>query len=125
MIIHDLPDSVVSKTLLFADDSIIYKNVKYTQDCDVLQDDLRKLATWEETWGMLFHSDKCYVLRISRARLSIKFYHSLKGHKLAAETQSKYLGVDISSNLSWNPHLDRIVKKGNSVRFPSKKLTCE
>ena len=51
MFISDLPDSVVSisKTRLFADDCIIYNNVKSTQNCDMLQEDLRKLATWEET----------------------------------------------------------------------------
>ena len=34
-----------------------------------------------------------------------------KNQTLEAETQFKYLGVDISSNLSWNQHIDRIVKK--------------
>ena len=35
--------------------------------------------------------------------------------RLQAETTSKYLGVDLSSNLDWKPHIDRIVKKSNSM----------
>ena len=64
---------------------------------------------------MLFHPDKCNVLRITRAQSPVLFDYSLKNQILEAKTQSKYLGVDISSNLSWNRHIDRIVKKGNSM----------
>ena len=115
MFINDLPDTVTSNTRLFADDCIIYQTVKSIQDCLQLQEDLRELATWEETWGMLFHPDNCKVIRITRVRSPVLFDYSLKNQTLEAETQSKYLGVDISSNLSWNQHIDRIVKKGNSM----------
>lgn len=64
---------------------------------------------------MSFHPDKCNVLRVTRARTSVVFNYCLKGQQLQEESQSKYLGVDISSNLSWNSHIDRIVKKGNSM----------
>ena len=49
MVINDLPDTVTSNTRLFADDCIIYHTVKSIQDCLQLQEDLRELATWEET----------------------------------------------------------------------------
>ena len=41
-------------------------------------------------------------------------YH-LKGHQLEAADTTKYLGVELSYNLSWNHHIDRTVKKGNSM----------
>ena len=115
MFINDLPDTVTSNTRLLADDCIIYRTVKSIQDCLQLQKDLRELARWEETWGMLFNPDKCNVLRITGARSPVLFDYSLKNQTLEAETQSKYLGVDFSTNLSWNQHIDRIVKKGNSM----------
>ena len=40
MFINDLPDTVTSNTRLFADDCIIYRTVKSTQDCLQLQEDL-------------------------------------------------------------------------------------
>ena len=113
MFINDLPDTVTSNTRLFADDCIIYRTVKSIQDCLQLQEDLRELATWEEIWGKLFHPNKCNVLRITRARSPVLFVSRLKNQTLEAVTQSKYLGISL--NLSWNRHIDRIVKKGNSM----------
>ena len=41
--------------------------------------------------------------------------YKLKGQQLQTETTSKYLGVDLANNLDWKPHVDRIVKKSNSM----------
>ena len=64
---------------------------------------------------MCFHPEKCSILRVTRARSLVLHPYTLKGQILHTDEQSKYLGVDITSNLSWNPHIDRIVKKGNSM----------
>ena len=39
----------------------------------------------------------------------------IHGQKLATKTDSKYLGVTISSNLSWSKHVNNISKKANST----------
>jgi hypothetical protein len=41
--------------------------------------------------------------------------YSLKGHVLKNEDWAKYLGVDIQTNLMWNKHIDRSVKKSNCM----------
>ena len=38
-----------------------------------------------------------------------------KGHMLEAADTTKYLGVDLCGDLQWNHHVDRIVKKANSM----------
>ena len=115
LFINDLPDCVTSKTRLFADDCVIYRPIKNIQDCIQLQDDLYRLAEWEDKWGMCFHPDKCSILRVTTAKSPVLHNYSLKGQFLHVDGQSKYLGVDITSKLSWNPHINRIVKKGNSM----------
>ena len=40
---------------------------------------------------------------------------SCKGVSLAEELSSKYLGVDLQSNLSWKTHISRITKKSNNM----------
>ena len=106
----------MAKTRLFADDCVIYRPIKTTKDCLQLQDDLHRLAQLEDKWGMCFHPEKkCSILRVTRARSPVLHPYTLKGQFLHTDEQSKYLGVDITSNLSWNPHIDRIVKKGNSM----------
>ena len=58
---------------------------------------------------------KCSILRVTRSRSPVLHPYTLKGQILHTDEQSKYLEVDITSNISWNPHIDRIVKKGNSM----------
>ena len=102
-----------SKTRLFADDCIIYKKINSMQDCQQLQHDLHCLAQWETTWGMAFNPDKCNVLRVTRRKRPVCYSYSLKGHQLEEVTTAKYLRVDMSNNLLWKDHIDRIVKKAN------------
>jgi ribonuclease P/MRP protein subunit RPP40 len=70
--INDLPSEVISNTRLFADDCILYREIKGHNDCSILQEYLARLTNWEETWGMDFHPEKCCTLSISRARSPIQ-----------------------------------------------------
>ena len=98
--INDLPEDINSRTRVFADDCILYRQISSENDQQLLQEDLDRLATWEKTWGMEFHPQKCSVMRISRARTPRTFQYHLKDVPLAEEQSSKYLGVDLQSNLS-------------------------
>ena len=61
--INDLPDSVSSSVKLFADDCLLYGNIR-TQDHTILQEDLQKLEVCAKDWGMrLNNAKKCYILR--------------------------------------------------------------
>ena len=115
LFINDLPDKIASNTRLFADDCIVYRQIKNTSDCKALQEDLNMLAEWETKWGMAFHPQKCSVLSVTRSRNPFKFNYGLKGHILELQDCTKYLGVDIQSSLSWKNHIDRISKKANSM----------
>ena len=77
LFINDLPDCVQSTTHLFDDDCILYRQTKTQQDCAILQEDLNKLASWEQKWGMAFHPDKCSTIRISRSRNPITTDYTL------------------------------------------------
>ena len=108
-------DCVQSSTRLFADDCILYRRIQNQHDSAILQDDLNKLAAWEKKWGMSFHPDKCSAIRISRSRKSAPMNYTLKGRVLQNEDYTRYLGVELQSNLSWNRHIDQTVKKANSM----------
>ena len=115
LFINDLPDKIASSSRLFADDCIVYRQIKDISDCETLQEDLNMLAEWETKWGMAFHSQKCSVLNLTRSRIPIRFNYRLKGHILELQDSTKYLGVDLQSSLSWKNHIDRISKKANSM----------
>ena len=66
--INDMPECVSSKVRLFADDSIIYKEITTDSDGRDLQNDLEALEMWEKTWGMSFNPSKCHIIHISRKK---------------------------------------------------------
>ena len=104
--INDLPDVVKqSKVSLFADDSLLYRNIKNEQDQALNQEDLDALATWETTWQMSFNPSKCNVIHIlhGKGKTPRPFEYHLHGQKL---------GVTISNNWSWSQHIDNVAAKG-------------
>ena len=56
--INDLPSCVNSKVRLFADDYLLYREIKNNQDQIDMQRDLDALMDWGSTWGMKFNAKK-------------------------------------------------------------------
>ena len=112
---NDLPEHIQSKVRMFSDNCTVYREINNKSDCEILQEDLHALERWESTWAMEFHPAKCSVMRVATSRDPLMLSYKLKGHQLQTETTSKYLGVDLGKNLDWKPHVDRIVKKSNSM----------
>ena len=75
--INDLPETVKSRTRLFADDTIVYLTIMGQTDANSLQDDLHRLELWERDWAMEFNPDKFEVLRINRKKNPTIFPYTL------------------------------------------------
>ena len=60
--VNDIPSYVSSKTRLFADDGLLYREINSSSDATTLQSDLDALCRWESEWEMKFNSDKCFVM---------------------------------------------------------------
>ena len=58
------------------------------------------MGTW--TWIKQFNPDKCGVIRITNKRHSLAQEYYIHGTKLQTVNDAKYLGVAISSDLSWS-----------------------
>ena len=72
--INHFPEYLQHSTLrLFADDSIIYKEIKTINDAQNLQLDLDAACRWEKDWLMHFHPDKCNLISITQKRKPIHF----------------------------------------------------
>ena len=115
LFINDLQDKITLNSRLFADDCIVYRQIKGILGFDALQEDLNMLAEWETKWGMAFHPQKCSVLSVTRSRTPIRFNYQMKGHILELQDSTKYLGLDLHSSLSWKTHIDVISKEANSM----------
>ena len=77
--INDLPLSVDSKIILFADDCLIYRDINYIEDNAQLQKDLDSLQDCAENWGMRFNAQKCYILSTATARKQTPYFYQLNG----------------------------------------------
>ncbi len=112
--INDLPLSTRnSSTRLFADDSLLYKAVKTSDDCRFLQQDLDALQQWKRTWQMHFRPDKCKILQFTRSHSPIHHIYTLHDTQLEPVQTHKYLGVHLSTNLKFNTHIYTICSKSN------------
>ena len=111
--INDPPDSITSKVRLFADDTAFYLTIEGENDSAALQHDLDKLSVWERDWDKEFNPSKCQVIQMTGSRNPTNY--SLYGQVLETVTCARYLGVDISSDLSWNSHIDRITGKATKI----------
>ena len=113
--INDLPSVISSKCRLFADDLVVYREIKSCQDVAIMQEDLNKLSEWEDLWGMRFHPDKCEHIIITRKRKPYISSYTLRGHQLKTVDKTKYLGVNITSKLEWKEHIDKVTSKANKT----------
>ena len=115
--INDLPDYIShgSTANLFADDSILYRQVNSQQDAVKLQLDLANLQRWEKDWQMEFHPQKCIVLNITNKKHPVRSSYDIHGHTLSIVDHSKYLGIHIHKNLNWNTHINKVVSKANAT----------
>ena len=107
--INDLPHVLHPDTRcrLFADDCLLYRTVDGMADHLKLQQDLKSLEQWAATWGMRFNASKCYVMSIYRGRSHSTHMYELCDVFLSSVENEKYLGVNISQDLSWDPHISR------------------
>lgn len=110
--INDLPTNISSSISLFADDCVIYREI--ASDCDVsaLQSDSNRVLQWCDRWKMKLNINKCKSMRISRLNTQT-FCYSINNVPLEDVSTYKYLGVHISSTLSWKTHINYVINNAN------------
>ena len=119
MYINDVASVVSpeSEINMFADDIALYRIIKTSSDYTALQGDVDSIGSVVTCKYLEFNADKCRVMVISRKRLQSipppSFY--LNGTQLNQVTSYKYLGVTITSNLSWLPHITSLCNKARKL----------
>ena len=113
LFINDLPNKITSTVRLFADDCVLYRSVEKPVDSEKLQQDLDTLCEWEKTWQMEFNADKCYVMKLTHSKNPSTYDYKLGTTSLQETTNHTYLGVDITNDLRWNQHVNKITSSAN------------
>ncbi|CAB4028239.1 Hypothetical predicted protein, partial [Paramuricea clavata] len=64
---------------------------------------------------MRFNTEKCKVLTISRKQHPTRFPYRIYGNELFPCQVEKDLGMLVTSNLKWGPHILKMVAKANKM----------
>ena len=116
MYINDLPDTVQSNVLLFADDTKIFKQVSSIDDSVALQNDIDALNRWSDKWLLKFNTDKCHVLTLGKfEKITHTHRYTQYGDELDHVFEEKDLGVIIDMELTFEEHIATKVKKANGI----------
>ena len=97
--------------------AIVVWTMATPDDAKILQEDLRKLEIWGETWGMKFNIEKCMILTITLKHNPYITEYTLHGEKLNPVVNVKYLqlGINFDSKLTFNHHVDTVCQKANNT----------
>jgi len=114
LFINDLPMCLESSYCnLFADDTIIYNQSHEIADAQQkLQNDLKNLESWFNNNNLHVNVDKSCCMQVSsRSNHSHDLRLCLNDESLLQVNETKYLGVTLCNDLSWDKHISSICKK--------------
>ena len=131
LFINDLVLILKNFCLLYADDLKIFKLITSSLDSINLNLSLATLFKWCSTWDLELNISKCYFISFYKTKQKcFSFNYSINDINLQEVTTIKDLGVMYTSNFSFQPHINTILKKSfkmlgflkrNSVYFTNLK----
>lgn len=119
--VGDLVSNIKSRILFFADDTKLYANPNTNHF--QLQQDLTTVEAWAKKWKMKLNEEKCTILSIGSN--SREYPYVLHNALLKHVEEQNDLGIIITSNLKWEVHISKIVKKANSFSYAMQKAFQE
>ena len=98
---------------LYADDIMFYRIIRSATDYHALQIDIDSLCCWTDRNLLTFNAKKCKYMLISRKKQPTlpSSPITIKGASLECVSSYKYLGVWLTSTLSWSLQVTELCKK--------------
>lgn len=116
--INDIVDVVQSGIRLFADDTTLFVTSEdHEISSRVLNNDLESLSAWARQWLVTFSPAKTESMCITLRQLRVDHSNPLffENQRLSSVPEHKHLGVVLTHNLSWSPHITQICDKAGRV----------
>ena len=71
--VNNIAAGISSSLRLFADNCLLYRTIKSTEDSTILQKDLEMLSQWATVWQMKFNVSKCIVICCTRSLTPVQY----------------------------------------------------
>jgi hypothetical protein len=115
--INDIGADIVSNCFLYADDTSLFDITDDpTSSASKLNLDLDKISQWCKQWLMELNPSKCESITFSK-KLSGQAHPTLHldGNTLREVNSHIHLGLKLTSNFTWNHHIQSIHKKASKM----------
>ena len=111
--INDIVENIESGINLFADDTSLSLVVRNPDDAgNTFQNDVNRINTWADTWLVKFNPNKSESLVVSRKNIKPIYPDLNMSNILIPNVQThKHLGIHLSSDGSWDYHINSISQK--------------
>ena len=114
--------STSTHLILYADDILVYKPIRCYLDRVALQNDVNIIVDWIDSTGLRLNPTKTKLMIFSRRLHPMQLQITVANSAITQVTSIKYLGVTVTSNLSWSAHIDNTCVKARKqlgLPFPS------
>lgn len=106
--LNDLQFDCPVRFRFFADDCVVYLPIDSVNDQKVLNKYLTAVSNWCADWNMSLNTTKCRQMTITHKKFPFQYAYQINNVELEVVNEYKYLGVTMTSNLTWNKHIQNI-----------------
>lgn len=117
--INDLPDDIISKLAIYADDSTIYSCIPKSdmfgkvEMAGEIELDLQSIVEWGVKWLVTFNSTKTKLLSVNNFRDPFLPSICMNGTELEENNSFRLLGMTFSGDFSWRNYIEAIAKSAS------------
>ena len=113
--VNNINNAFESQIKLFADDSVLHRYIHNQNHHIILQNDMDTISSWTEKLLMVLNINKYAVLSVTLKHNYGFHDNNTLGIMLNPVTNHDYLGVTISSDLSWLSHVTKVSNKASKT----------
>ena len=113
--VNDLVSDLETVPYLFADDTSLLSVIEPRDPVstfDKINNDLAVLSAWASQWRVMYNASKTVYMIVSNKKVPPVYPNLyLNGQVLTRVASHKHLGITLSHDMSWNLHIDTVLKK--------------
>ena len=113
--VNDIPENLSCSSEMFADDTLLFNSDQASSVHQPVCESLSQIVDWCKKWLLKLKATKCKCMRITRSRSVTPCSYNINSIPLEQVRTHKHLGVIISSDLSWKPHVLSVAAKANKI----------